>query len=60
MELKHKLEMKQSEVGMKEKSKEKILNQLAEKENKISKLSSKLKHCKSKDEAEEVLHKISL
>lgn len=52
--------MKQSEVGMKEKSKEKILNQLAEKENKISKLSSKLKHCKSKDEAEEVLHKISL
>jgi len=59
-ELKHKLAMKSSEIGIKERSKDKVIAQLADWEDKISKLNKRLKNTKSKEEAEEMLNRISL
>jgi len=49
--------MKASEISIKERSKEKALSMLADKEDKITKLNKKLRSCKNNDE---MLHKISL
>jgi len=57
--MKIKLQAKNAEINIKDKNKEKVLNELHDKEEKLSKVMWKLKIQKQK-EAEEILSSISL